>query len=253
MTLDFLLQVNGKGRECFGCLPAFCLPREVRDSIQSPEAACRALRRIRERNRLSQAEIAALLGVSAAAVRAWESGRRKPNGSVRTLIRWAAALLRPSADTCGDAPNGGESSMTSDASDSGNSPEGLGSTPDEPGCQPDGKDAAETVSPDGVTFQENSVADYAAVLAEQIERLRRVAADVDRHYGKKTKRLSFKHRLGYLTARERISSKILDLTKELSRMRSADPPTEAPERKLGGALSWNPDDDGPAALSPAAQ
>jgi len=141
--------------------------------------------------------------------------------------------------------------MTSDASDSGNSPEGLGSTPDEPGCQPDGKDAAETLSPDSVTFQESSVADYAVtVLAEQIERLRRVADDVDRHYGKKTKRLSFKHRLDYLTVSERVASKLVDFAQELGRLKSTESPPDADESDSGSALSWDPDDPGPAISPP---
>lgn len=49
---------------------------------------------IRERTRLSQAQFAALLGVSVRTVQEWEQGRRTPSGAARTLLLIAAKSPR---------------------------------------------------------------------------------------------------------------------------------------------------------------
>jgi putative transcriptional regulator len=48
------------------------------------------VRAVRERYRLSQTKFAALMGISAATLRNWEQGRRKPEGSARILLRIVA-------------------------------------------------------------------------------------------------------------------------------------------------------------------
>lgn len=45
---------------------------------------------IRERTALSQAQFAALLGVSVRTLQEWEQGRRAPSGAARTLLMVAA-------------------------------------------------------------------------------------------------------------------------------------------------------------------
>lgn len=45
------------------------------------------VRALRESYRLSQAKFAALMGISAATLRNWEQGRRKPEGSAQVLLR----------------------------------------------------------------------------------------------------------------------------------------------------------------------
>lgn len=49
---------------------------------------------IRERTRLSQAQFAALLGVSVRTLQEWEQGRRTPSGAARTLLLIAAKSPR---------------------------------------------------------------------------------------------------------------------------------------------------------------
>lgn len=48
------------------------------------------VRKIREKYGLSQDKFAALIGISAATLRNWEQGRRKPEGPARVLLRVAA-------------------------------------------------------------------------------------------------------------------------------------------------------------------
>jgi putative transcriptional regulator len=48
------------------------------------------VRRSRTRYRLSQAEFAALLGISVKTLRNWEQGRRVPDGPARVLLQVAA-------------------------------------------------------------------------------------------------------------------------------------------------------------------
>lgn len=51
--------------------------------IESPVA------KVRMMSRLSQAQFAALLGVSVRTLQEWEQGRREPSGAARTLLRLA--------------------------------------------------------------------------------------------------------------------------------------------------------------------
>ena len=48
------------------------------------------VRAVREGYGLSQSKFAALMGISAATLRNWEQGRRKPEGSARVLLRVVA-------------------------------------------------------------------------------------------------------------------------------------------------------------------
>jgi putative transcriptional regulator len=48
------------------------------------------VRAVRRHYRLSQTRFAALMGISAATLRNWEQGRRKPEGSARILLRIVA-------------------------------------------------------------------------------------------------------------------------------------------------------------------
>jgi putative transcriptional regulator len=48
------------------------------------------VRALRKSYRLSQAKFAALMGISAATLRNWEQGRRRPEGSARILLRVVA-------------------------------------------------------------------------------------------------------------------------------------------------------------------
>ena len=48
------------------------------------------VRAVRKRYGLSQTRFAALMGISAATLRNWEQGRRKPEGSARILLRIVA-------------------------------------------------------------------------------------------------------------------------------------------------------------------
>lgn len=61
--------------------------------MTNADDACQAIRRLRKRYRLGQAELATLLGSSESAVQAWEHGRRTPCLPVRTLIRLVEAAL----------------------------------------------------------------------------------------------------------------------------------------------------------------
>jgi putative transcriptional regulator len=48
------------------------------------------VKRLREQFRLSQAQFAALLGISIGTLRNWEQGRRNPEGAARVLLQVAA-------------------------------------------------------------------------------------------------------------------------------------------------------------------
>jgi transcriptional regulator with XRE-family HTH domain len=61
------------------------LLREVREAARSGRA-----RRVRELSGLSQQEVAAAVGVDAATVSRWESGRRTPRGAA--AVAYAKAL-----------------------------------------------------------------------------------------------------------------------------------------------------------------
>jgi putative transcriptional regulator len=54
------------------------------------EVAIPDVRAIRARYKLSQTQFAALIGISAATLRNWEQGRRRPEGPAQVLLRVAA-------------------------------------------------------------------------------------------------------------------------------------------------------------------
>jgi transcriptional regulator with XRE-family HTH domain len=86
MNLDFNLRGTTLRKGFDSCLLHSRWPKRARDKMRSAGSACQVLRRIRTHYRLSQAEVAALLGTTAATVQAWEAGRRKPSGPARMLI-----------------------------------------------------------------------------------------------------------------------------------------------------------------------
>ena len=252
MNLLFLLSGNAKRRGYFSCLLQSCWPRHLRDTMRSPESACQALCRIRKHNRLSQAETAELLGTSAATVQAWEAGRRKPSGAVRVLIQLTEQALKLYANTCDRGGKQRESAMSNDLVAAVNAPESFGTTSEEQVCQPEIIESLQTLSTVGATPRLQPISDYVtAVVTEQIESLRCVADELDRQYAVnvKKRKIRFKDRVDYLAVRERVASRIVDFAEDLCRLRS----TDATGSELSGALSWNPDDDGSAASSPAAQ
>jgi putative transcriptional regulator len=55
------------------------------ESIPEPD-----VRTIRQKQKLSQQEFAAMLGISLGTLRNWEQGRRKPEGAARVLLQVAA-------------------------------------------------------------------------------------------------------------------------------------------------------------------
>lgn len=61
---------------------------------QAPARSFRAqdldVRLVREHQGLSQAEFAALMGVSVGTIRNWEQGKRRPEGSARVLLQVVA-------------------------------------------------------------------------------------------------------------------------------------------------------------------
>lgn len=63
------------------------------------------VRAVREGYGLSQSKFAALMGISAATLRNWEQGRRKPEGSARVLLRVVARNPKAVLDVVGETPN----------------------------------------------------------------------------------------------------------------------------------------------------
>ena len=59
------------------------------------------IREIRQKLSVSQAIFAQMLGVSASTVRAWEQGRREPEGPARRLLQVAEAHPEVLKDVCG--------------------------------------------------------------------------------------------------------------------------------------------------------
>lgn len=59
------------------------------------------IREIRQKLSVSQAIFAQMLGVSASTVRAWEQGRREPEGPARRLLQVAEAHPEVLRDVCG--------------------------------------------------------------------------------------------------------------------------------------------------------
>lgn len=62
------------------------------------------VRAVREGYGLSQSKFAALMGISAATLRNWEQGRRKPEGSARVLLRVVARNPKAVLDV-GETPD----------------------------------------------------------------------------------------------------------------------------------------------------
>ncbi len=76
--------------------------------VDSPD-----VKQIRDGYHLSQAEFAAMLGISVKTLRNWEQGRRRPEGPARVLLRVAARhpravwdVVRPSVRELEQATNG---------------------------------------------------------------------------------------------------------------------------------------------------
>ena len=63
------------------------------------------VRAVREGYGLSQSKFAALMGISAATLRNWEQGRRKPEGSARVLLQVVARNPKAVLDVVSAAPN----------------------------------------------------------------------------------------------------------------------------------------------------
>jgi DNA-binding transcriptional regulator YiaG len=78
---------------------ALTLLSEVRSAVQSGEAV-----KLREAAMLTQGELARAIGVSAAAVCRWESGRRRPSGDA--ALRYGR-MLRVLATVIERERNGG--------------------------------------------------------------------------------------------------------------------------------------------------
>ncbi|MDX1541086.1 MAG: helix-turn-helix domain-containing protein [Geminicoccaceae bacterium] len=57
------------------------------DDREAVADAAAAIRRMRERTGLSEADFAARIGVSRSTLRMWESGRRLPQGPAQALLR----------------------------------------------------------------------------------------------------------------------------------------------------------------------
>jgi putative transcriptional regulator len=70
------------------------LPTEAATTT-SPAASAPAVRDLRLRSRLTQAEFAARLGVPLDTIRNWEQGKRSPRGPARALL----AVIAHSPDT----------------------------------------------------------------------------------------------------------------------------------------------------------
>ncbi|HEX6037143.1 helix-turn-helix domain-containing protein [Longimicrobium sp.] len=64
------------------------------------------IREIRHRLSVSQAIFAQMLGVSASTVRAWEQGKREPEGPARRLLQVADLHMDVFWQTCGDVHPG---------------------------------------------------------------------------------------------------------------------------------------------------
>lgn len=72
------------------------LLREANARQQLPDPKIR--RWLREQARLSQRDVAEVLGVTRACVTRWETGAREPRGEL--LLRYAKLLQRLSAEAC---------------------------------------------------------------------------------------------------------------------------------------------------------
>lgn len=63
------------------------------------------VRAVREGYGLSQSKFAALMGISAATLRNWEQGRRRPEGSARVLLQVVARNPKAVLDVVSGAPH----------------------------------------------------------------------------------------------------------------------------------------------------
>ncbi len=113
-----------------------------------------------------------------------------------------------------------------------------------------GTACAEYQEPTSLTgiLQQSSVAEYSGVvIAEQIERLRSLASDVDRQYAVNVRgrKISFKSRVAYLGVREKVAAIFVGLVEGLLRLQPIESPKGSNDREPDeGAISWDPDDDG---------
>lgn len=165
------------------------------------------------------------------------------------LIQLMEQALKLAADTCAVGGTGRNSRMSAELDANVGPSDSRPAIVAEPDAQPEITEGIRAVSAIGAVLPQQQVADFAAaVIVEQIESLRRVAADLDRQYGNnvKKRKIAFMNRVDYLAVRERVASKIADLVEDLCQL-----PREAPPALEYGSRSWNPDDNGSAALSSA--
>lgn len=82
------------------------LPRTARDSVvaAAPAYPKRRVRGLRSKLKLSQTVFARALNVSAEAVRAWEQGKRRPDGAVLRLLQFSEREPRLLLSVVRDAP-----------------------------------------------------------------------------------------------------------------------------------------------------
>jgi hypothetical protein len=135
-------------------------------------------------------------------------------------------------------------------------PESLGAVSEESGYPPEINESIQVFCEIGATLRRQPITDFAAaVLAEQLECLRRTTADLDGQYASnvKRRRMKFKDQVAYLALRERIATRIVALAERLCQLRSTDPATNAVGSESERNWSWDPDDPGSATFSPAAQ
>jgi putative transcriptional regulator len=64
-------------------------------AARATQVALSPIAEARNRLRMSQSELAALMGVSPRTLQDWEQGRRKPTGAAQTLLR--VAIVNPEA------------------------------------------------------------------------------------------------------------------------------------------------------------
>ncbi len=114
---------------------------------------------------------------------------------------------------------------------------------EEQGCEPEIMRRRDSLPKVEQTLAGLSVTDYAAaVIAEQIENLRYNANELDRQYAinVRGRKIKFNDRVGYVSVREKIASKIVCLVEKLRAILSPHPPVDSTRNESGGR-SWDPD------------